>query len=303
MVVAALVACGAPVAVWSVDDLAAPGPHPVRTWEDSVTYAGSAGERTLPLHGWGPSDVADPPRAVFSHGHQGFGANSSFLMAHLASHGWDVVAPDHVGNTTVDGPDRETEIYLQRPEDVSAVIDAVGGPVVLLGHSFGGYTALAVAGARYDEAALACPDPTTPFCATMTPAWADRLRAGFADDRVTAVIAMAPGDYPLFGAGLAEVGPPVLLMGGSLDPGDRDAIWAALDGAEDVRVELAGAGHQAFTDFADVLEDQDLDRDETLRIVDVYALAWALRAGGDAGVDGVLAGTDGVSAAVTVTAR
>ena len=68
----------------------------------------------------GASHAPGPwPLALFSHGHQGYAENSSFLMAHLASHGWVVAAPDHTGNTTFDGASRTSAIYLQRPRDDS----------------------------------------------------------------------------------------------------------------------------------------------------------------------------------------
>ena len=169
---------------------AAPGPYGAGYVEHEVTYIEDTGEaRTLRLAVWFPSESTEGtpikyrglfeapgalgnvepapgthPVAVFSHGHQGYAEASSRQMVHLASHGWAVLAPDHTGNTTFDSPDRETAIYWRRPRDVSAVLDwAEAGDlgfavdvaaVVALGHSFGGYTVLALAGAEYDLAAL-----------------------------------------------------------------------------------------------------------------------------------------------------
>lgn len=104
------------------------------------------------------------PLVAFSHGNSGMRQQSTFLMTHLASWGFVVVAPDHVGNTFADMlslPDdearRETHLRMraQRPHDVHATIRALldarhlagGLPPLestrlgLLGHSFGGWTA------------------------------------------------------------------------------------------------------------------------------------------------------------------
>lgn len=42
------------------------------------------------------------PLVVYSHGNGGLRYVSAFLTEHLASHGFIVVAPDHVGNTAID---------------------------------------------------------------------------------------------------------------------------------------------------------------------------------------------------------
>lgn len=327
--------------------LAAPGPWAVGYRESAVTYADPAGEgdRTLRLAVWYPSDATSGitatyagiwpsavawseaavatgafPVVVFSHGHQGYAENSSFLMEHFASHGWVAVAPDHTGNTLFDGPDRETAIYYRRPLDVSAVLDHLAAlpadgplrghlsaPTVALGHSFGGYTVLALAGAAYDLAGIeagCAADPSDPLCSDLDEAALARFAAGFRDDRLAAAIPMAPGDYARFGAdGVAAVSTPTLLMTASEDqpPGsEADALWAALGGDSHLRVVIEGGGHQSFTDYADQLEDVPLDREEGFRIVRVYALARALAAAGEADVAAILDGTEPVSEAATL---
>lgn len=308
------------------------GPYSAGYRESSLDYPDPAGggDRSLRLAIWYPSadtegeapryyDLfdgegafldADPapgpfPLVVFSHGHQGFAENSSFLMNHLARHGFVVAAPDHTDNTFLDGSDRSTAIYYQRPLDISAVLDHMfdlqaddplsgrveQGPVLAIGHSFGGYTAFALVGARYDLDTLApaCESgsDTSAFCST----WSDEAEAlfsgGFRDERVVAALAMAPGDHDLFGAsGVAEVGAPVLHMTGDLDgstPTDGEAYWSALQGGPDRRVQITGATHQAFTDFANVLDpaEGELEAERGFRVIDAYALAWAWRALGD----------------------
>lgn len=111
------------------------------------------------------------PLVVFSHGLGGHRRQSTFLCTHLASHGYVVAAPDHVGTTFLDAigvftgegrTDRGAAMHrwveggiAVRPGDAIAVIDALlGGAVAtvagridaarigMCGHSFGGWTTL-----------------------------------------------------------------------------------------------------------------------------------------------------------------
>lgn len=324
----------------AVATLSEPGPYAVGYREESVTWTGAldADARTLRLAAWfpteaetglpvryldlfdapgvlgGASPVGGPlPLAVFSHGHQGYAENSSFLAVHLASHGWLVLAPDHTGNTTFDDPTRTTDIYWERPMDVSAVIDHAEatwdttGEVGVLGHSFGGYTVHAVGGATYDPAVLAaCADgsDTSEFCSTMTPSQQVLFVDGFADARVQAIVAMAAGDYRLFGAaGVRAIGLPDLVMEGGLDPGDADEYVAALDGADDRHLFVTDAGHQAFTDYSGLLGDPEgaIDPEEGWRIVRTYALAFLrVHVLGEREWQGILDGSDPVSALAAI---
>ena len=73
-------------------------------------YAGGAFE--------GATAACDGPRPVlvFSHGNSGVRWQSPFFTEYLASHGWVVVAPDHVGNTLFDMGDVPfDEVILRRP--------------------------------------------------------------------------------------------------------------------------------------------------------------------------------------------
>jgi len=336
---------GAPA--WSVAALGAPGPHGVGYVEHAVVYTEPlhGGSRTLRLAVWYPSSadtaateiryngaflrtraaVDAPPAAgafplvLYSHGHQGFAEASSFLAHHLASHGHVVLAPDHTGNTLADGADRTTEIYAWRPLDLRAVLDAAPGlglpvdpdaPVVAFGHSFGGYTLHAAAGAAFDLAMLgpACAAGTGPgpFCSTYTPALEAAFATGFAEPRIAAVASLAPGDHGLFGAGLGQIARPVLLMLGAEDPGqDGLPIWQDLRATPRARVDIAGGGHNVFTDFSGALDGGGADLIDPARgftLINTYAHAFVRRhAHGDSAMDAILEGRTPVDPAATVT--
>ncbi|MEL6230232.1 MAG: alpha/beta fold hydrolase [Cyanobacteria bacterium J06627_3] len=186
------------------------------------------------------------PVVVISHG---LAANPQTMLPyakHLSSHGYLVAVPQHPGSDThqvhnlLSG--RVDEIFslqefFSRPRDISALLDELehrnardyGGclnltNVGILGESFGGYTALALAGATIDFdrlaqrcerladsvnvslllqcRALALPSPGTPL----------------KDSRVKAIFTVDPIGSGLFGAdGLAAVTIPTVVATGSSD--------------------------------------------------------------------------------------
>ena len=125
-----------------------------------------------------PACSSTRPVLAFSHGNQGMRWQSPFLVEHLVSHGFVVVAPDHTGNTVFDyDRSRMPEVTFRRPFDVIDAVDWLYGTApdlvpglgdcldeadgyAVSGHSFGGYTATALGGARFDQAAI------EEYCAT-----------------------------------------------------------------------------------------------------------------------------------------
>ena len=262
----------------------------------TITYLprGAMTERTLPLSLWYPTQDTEgaftayqdifvrdeilggaapafsgpAPVMLFSHGRCGFGQYSYFLTEHFAQAGWLVASVDHVGDL-FNACDNTAAIFEQRPQDISAILDHLAAlpsddpladvaseDVALVGHSFGGYTTLLVAGARLDVDSLEanCPDVDgSPICADLANS-AARLRAGFHDPRVKVVVPMAPGNASLLRGGIGDIEVPTLLMTANFDlnnsdEADGDPIWAALDGADDRRVRFDQAGHFSFTDL------------------------------------------------------
>ena len=188
------------------------------------------------------------PLIVFSHGSGGSSWQSIYLMEALASHGFVVVAPNHTGNTVADQIAGTSvpllDAAFDRPRDVSFVIDQMlarsadpGDPlhqrirpwlVGVAGHSFGGYTALAVAGG-FELLGLE-PDP-----------------------RVSAIAAIAPAASFFSDDDLAAIEVPVFLLSGTLDtttPIDPNTTrpWELVERAPVYRADIEGATHTAFAE-------------------------------------------------------
>ena len=192
------------------------------------------------------------PLVLFSHGNGGTRIQSFFFAAHLASHGFIVVSPDHHGNTFAD------ELFgivdplsaINRPLDMSFLIDEFlsfnaepgnffegtiePSRIGLSGHSFGGYTSFALAGGSF-------------------------LLGTFTDTRVKAIFPQAPAATAFPEDFFSTITIPTLIVGGSIDettpfPGHQQYPFDNLpSGAAVVGLaQLTGAGHFTFSDFCEV---------------------------------------------------
>ena len=233
-----------------------------------------------------PEQTDEPyPLVVFSHGYALSPIVYSTLVEHFASQGYIVLAPEH--NESFDG--ELTEFWkelIDRPVDIHRTIDYAeqltksGEPlagmidmdnVAVVGHSYGGYTALAAAGARFDFAAyktrcaaLTADDPLNFFCAPIPNesdmaerAGLDEVPSGLwpsvGDPRIKAAISMAGDAYPFDQRGLAELEVPIMAMGGTIDDGTPYTWGAKLTydhvGSENkTLITFPGAGHFLFLD-------------------------------------------------------
>jgi len=247
---------------------------------EKITALGTAFADGQPDESGGPY-----PLVVFSHGFALSPIVYSALVEQYASQGYVVIAPEH--NESFDGSltgfweeliDRPVDI--RRTIDEAALLTETGAPlaglidmdkIAVVGHSYGGYTALAAGGARFDFvayktrcAALTADDPLNFFCAP-TPNESDMaMRAGldevptglwpsFGDPRVKAVISMAGDSYLFDQRGLEELEIPVMAMGGTIDEG-TPYTWGAkptYDYASSEYKSLVtfpGAGHFLYVD-------------------------------------------------------
>jgi predicted dienelactone hydrolase len=192
------------------------------------------------------------PLVVVSHGTGGSHLAYRTLAAHLARRGFVVALVEHPGNNRNDDSLAHTAVNLaQRPRHLRVAIDRLHadpeiGPrlpsdaVAIVGHSMGGYTALAVAGGRPMAFPRESPDgrahpvPVTP------------------DPRVRALVLLAPAT-PWFMPpdALAGVRVPILMLTAEHDP--HTPSWHAeivMGGVPDrARVEhrvVPNAGHFSF---------------------------------------------------------
>lgn len=192
------------------------------------------------------------PLVVLSHGSGGTPLVHRNLARHLARAGHIVVLPTHPGNNRDDNPLAGTSRLLaRRPAEIRIVIDwamsADGfganlhpGAVGIVGHSLGGYTALALAGGR----PTSFPNESSDHVARPVPV--------AADPRVAAIVLLAPATVWFVADGaLADVRVPVLMYTGDADvqaPAEHGAIverGMAGSGLLTHRV-IAGAGHYSF---------------------------------------------------------
>jgi predicted dienelactone hydrolase len=249
--------------------------HPLQAgiWYPALNSAGTAEDVTYmiqtkipvegmaatePIHGHALAGAEiDPsgapyPLVIYSHGFAANAAWASAVLEHLASHGFVVVAPEHQEQFDFDWSE-VPNASIDRPRDIKQTLDFVeqtaapGGDlaglidmekVAMVGHSYGGYTSLAMAGAQYDLAAfnarcaaLATDDPKTFLCAPIVPheaemaarAGLDPIPAGlwpsFGDPRVKAIVSLAGDSYLFDKAGLSKITIPLLAIGGTADTG------------------------------------------------------------------------------------
>ncbi|MEA5533978.1 alpha/beta hydrolase [Crocosphaera sp. XPORK-15E] len=226
------------------------------------------------------------PLVVMSHG---FAADRRFLRylaRHLASYGITVVSVEHPGSDinalikTATGlkfsqilPPAE---FVDRPQDISFVLTQLTTltqqkgqfkgkfnteQVSMIGHSFGGYTALALGGATLDLKAL------RRFCQENEPLGrspADWLQCAagelpyserkFKDHRIKQIIVFNPIIGELFGNHLSEINIPTLMLSASED-GITPTIphqlkpFQQLSGEKYLLVAV-GATHMSVTDIS-----------------------------------------------------
>lgn len=188
------------------------------------------------------------PLIVFSHGRTGMRFAYSLVCEALAARGAIVVSSDHPGDVLTDwllgtfADDRTNEVnrvadahLLLRafthghPSIGVGVLNAVDRDrIVLMGHSYGAYTALATAAGA---------------------------RGVPAHERVKALVCFQPYTRTTSDGLLGRVTVPSLLVVSGSDrvtpaSSDADRPWALLRGTPTWRLDLDGAGHQAISDIA-----------------------------------------------------
>ncbi|WAL58204.1 alpha/beta hydrolase [Thermocoleostomius sinensis] len=207
--------------------------------------------RSIAVDLYTPNLSEAAPVLVISHGIAADRQDFSELAQHLASHGFAVAVLDHPGSDRQHFQNllrgltqeiAEPNEFVNRPLDVSYLLDELeqlnqpGAPlhnrlnlqkVGVIGHSLGGYTALALAGAQlnFDLLRRECQSSFIDLnIANLSmPLQCEALRTTLEaqplqDNRVRAIVAVNSVSHNVFGQeGLRSVQVPVMLIGGSRD--------------------------------------------------------------------------------------
>jgi predicted dienelactone hydrolase len=224
-----------------------PGPY---SWKkSSVTLTSPNRQRTFDIDIYLPQGSPQPaPVVVISHGLGSDRISYEYLAKHLASYGFAVAVPEHPGSNAQQIQDlvtgKASEVsepaeFINRPLDIKDLLDyltqlsttnaAYRGQldlqrVGIIGQSFGGYTALTLAGAGINFAQL------DKDCKLENETWnislllqcrarsLDRNQYNFSDPRIKAAIAINPIVSSILGeTNLSKIQIPVMVLAGSAD--------------------------------------------------------------------------------------
>ncbi|PZD72023.1 hypothetical protein C1752_03961 [Acaryochloris thomasi RCC1774] len=213
-----------------------------------LDYAGKS--RPFPVDVYLPQGTPGPrPVIVISHGLNSDRQSYAYLAEHLASHGFAVAVPEHTGSNTDQLLDllagRASEVpsateFVDRPLDVKFLLDDLQmrsqtdptfkdrlnlKQVGVIGQSFGGYTALALAGAplNFNRLQQDCRQNLADTLNLSLVLQCQALRlAGrdyqLADPRIRAAITINPVGSSLFGpASMGKIQVPIMVVTGNAD--------------------------------------------------------------------------------------
>lgn len=256
-----------------------------------------------------------------------FGSSTyAWLAEHLASYGFVVIALEHQEH--LDPTNELWRSAIKRPQDVSHVLNYIDEQiaedgvfhglinlehVAVIGHSYGGYTSLAAAGARINtsefmshcEEASTSDHPAAWLCDELLPhlndmadlagleSTPDDLWPAWTDPRIAAIVPMA-GDAFFFGhEGLAEINVPVMAIGGTKD-NDAPYEWGTypsyqyISSQRKVLISLTDAEHMIFTNLCEKTPfylkpisgefcfDADWDRNYAHKLISHFVTAFLL---------------------------
>lgn len=195
-----------------------------------------------------PDDTFPAPLVVISHGLGNDRNSYAYLAKHLVSHGFAVAVPEHPGSSAdqlqalLQGQASEVtepQELLNRPLDITYLLNALEqqaqldpslqgqinfNNVGIVGQSFGGYTALALAGADINGRALrkGCQDLSSSLNLSLLLQCQGRFLPSpppsLRDPRIRAAIAINPVGSVVFGPeGFRQIETPLMIVTGNAD--------------------------------------------------------------------------------------
>ncbi|WP_236197289.1 alpha/beta hydrolase family protein [Pseudomonas glycinae] len=241
---------------------------PAQLIADDAVFVGNSAVREA------PPTTGDHPLLVLSHGFRGNWSNQAWLASALARQGYIVAAVNHPGTTTHDRSPKAAAQLWQRPADISRVIDAVTAQpeqfgavskerIAVAGHSLGGWTALEIAGTRFDPERFAedcAAHQKLASCSVYktinvadTPQAKSRISADLSDKRVSAIVSLDLGlSRGMTDASLAALPIPTLVIGAGVPSEELPAqlesanLATRLPSATSQYVEISDASHFSF---------------------------------------------------------
>ncbi len=224
----------------SLPDIKQPGA--VKWHKQTITLNDKKRNRTIIADIYLPQQTERSPLIVISHGLLGSRQDLAYLAEHLASYGFGVAVLEHPGSNAqhwlnfLQGLDREVirpQEFIERPLDVKFLLNQLESSfkeqlnfqkVGVLGQSFGGYTALALAGAslNFEQLHSECQNSSKPVNLSMLlQCEATKLPPAnyeLGDGRIKATMAINPFGSGLFGqAGMSNISTATMIVASSAD--------------------------------------------------------------------------------------
>ena len=207
------------------------------------------------------------PVVAYSHGGGGESEHAYPYAELLASHGFVVIAPEHLGSTVLDTGDAFDAFerwILDRPADISASLDWLEAPsvpefagrtdttrVALIGYSMGGNTGYVLTGGELDLATMRS-NCASADCPLLHDPALEAAYGDLADPRVAVFVAQAAGGHnDLVPGSVAANGVPTMVQVGLLDVSVpvatlSEPLWDAAVRPEDIWVEMPLGAHMSF---------------------------------------------------------
>lgn len=224
------------------------------------------------------------PLFILSHGMFGNARNQAWLASALSQSGYFVAAINHPGTSSFQRDTNDRRELWKRPQDISRTIDHIihhpdfakrvdKNRIFMAGHSLGGFTAVLLAGGRYD------PDKIDKHCVQFpkdftcrilkewriakTPKDRRKMSQDLSDLRIAGFAIFDLGGTQSFSLeSLSKIQRPLLIIGAKADytninlDGESRALVAALPAQSKRYLEPQGLSH---FDFLGVCTDQALD--------------------------------------------